>query len=259
MSVPPWFSKLYNAGIHQYTWKLTFKLPKIMSTSFYHTELSRALSEQAFGLARFDVYGGSSPHEATASVTLLEGKTIRITLTARGYQVRMACAWFTFTKISFSLTAIRFSNLLKASCRPSVPPTKEGGERPYFRVCEAYPETLFPVIAALTLVLCSPDHRVLLTSFQRICSIFVLMYIVPHIFVRRHSALLVAHRQVRSSCLPEKEFGRKFVSTTCITNQTCSSSEKSCVKCERGEVPVTHRYIRAVALQWTPFPFASAD
>lgn len=87
MSVPPWFSKLYNAGIHQYTWKLTFKLPKIMSTSFYHTELSRALSEQAFGLARFDVYGGSSPHEATASVTLLEGKTIRITLTARGYQL----------------------------------------------------------------------------------------------------------------------------------------------------------------------------
>ncbi|KAG1822842.1 uncharacterized protein BJ212DRAFT_1255734, partial [Suillus subaureus] len=65
--------------------------PKIMSPSFYHTELSRALSEQAFGLTRFDVYGGSSPHEATASVTLLEGRTIRITLTARGYQVRIAC------------------------------------------------------------------------------------------------------------------------------------------------------------------------
>lgn len=94
---------------------------------------------------------------------------------------------------------------------------------------------------------------------NRICSIFVLMYIVTHIFVRRHSALLVAHRQVRSSCLPEKEFGRKFGSTTCNTNQTCSSSEKSRVKCERGEVPVTHRYIRAVVLQWTPFPFASAD
>ncbi|KAG2354524.1 hypothetical protein BDR07DRAFT_1429214 [Suillus spraguei] len=52
-----------------------------------NTELSKALSEQAFGLARFDVYGGSSPHEATASVTLLEGRTILITLTARGYQL----------------------------------------------------------------------------------------------------------------------------------------------------------------------------
>jgi len=85
MFLPPWFSKLYNTGIHRYTWKLTF--PKIMSTSFYHAELSRALSEQAFGLARFDVCRGSSPHEATASVTLLEGRTIRITLTARGYQL----------------------------------------------------------------------------------------------------------------------------------------------------------------------------
>ncbi|KAG2364440.1 hypothetical protein BDR07DRAFT_1401745 [Suillus spraguei] len=85
MFAPPWFSKLYNAGIYQYKWKLT--LPKIMSPSFYHTELSKALSEQAFGLARFDVYGGSSPHEATASVTLLEGRTILITLTARGYQL----------------------------------------------------------------------------------------------------------------------------------------------------------------------------
>jgi len=86
MSAPPsGFSKLYNAGNHQYTWKLT--LPKIMSPSFYHTELSKALSEQAFGLARFEVYRGSSPHEATASVTLLEGRTVRITLTARGYQL----------------------------------------------------------------------------------------------------------------------------------------------------------------------------
>lgn len=228
MSAPP-FSKLFNAGIHQYTWKLTFKLPKIMSTSFYHTELTRALSEQAFGLVRFDVYGGSSPHEATASVSLLEGKTIRITLTARGYQVRMACVCSTFTKFSFSLMAIRSSNLLRVSCRPSVPHTKEGGERLYFRVCEACHETLFPVIAALTLVLCSPDHRILLTSLQRICSIFVLMYIVTHIFVRRHSALLVAHRQVRLSCSQENESGRKSGSTICSTNQTYFSSEKSCV------------------------------
>lgn len=145
MSLPPWFSKLYNTGIHRYTWKLTF--PKIMSTSFYHAELSRALSEQAFGLARFDVCRGSSPHEATASVTLLEGRTIRITLTARGYQVRTAYAWSTSTKISSSLMGIRSSNLSKVSCRLSVQHTKEEGERLCFRACEAYHETLFPAIA----------------------------------------------------------------------------------------------------------------
>jgi len=149
MIAPPWFSNLYNAGIHQYTWKLTFKLKlsKIMSPSFYQTELSKALSEQAFGLARFDVCGGSSPHEATASVTLLEGRTIRITLTVRGYQVRIVCMWPTFTKFSFSLMGIRSSNLSRASYRPSVRHTKERGERRYFRACEAYHKTLFPAIA----------------------------------------------------------------------------------------------------------------
>ncbi|OJA17191.1 hypothetical protein AZE42_00176 [Rhizopogon vesiculosus] len=57
-----------------------------MSPSFYYTELNQALSEQAFGLGRFDVCS-STPHEATASVTLLEGRTIRIVLSARGYQL----------------------------------------------------------------------------------------------------------------------------------------------------------------------------
>ncbi|KAG1872435.1 hypothetical protein DFJ58DRAFT_652178 [Suillus subalutaceus] len=77
-----------------------------MSSSFYHTELSRALSEQAFGLSRFDVYGGSSPHEATASVTLLEGRTIRITLTARGYQVRILDGDQIFESIEGLLQAV---------------------------------------------------------------------------------------------------------------------------------------------------------
>jgi len=57
-----------------------------MSPSFYYTELNKALSEQAFGLGQSNVTG-STPHEATASVTLLEGRTIRITLSARGYQL----------------------------------------------------------------------------------------------------------------------------------------------------------------------------
>ncbi|KAJ8595238.1 hypothetical protein M405DRAFT_807526 [Rhizopogon salebrosus TDB-379] len=82
MTTPSWFSKLYNRN-PPHTWAL--KSRKIMSPSFYYTELSKALAEQAYGLAKFDV-SSSTSHEATASVTLLEGKTIRITLSARGYQ-----------------------------------------------------------------------------------------------------------------------------------------------------------------------------
>lgn len=55
--------------------------------SFYHNELNRALSEQSFGLTRYDVARQHSPHEATAVVTLLEGTNIRVSLNIRGYQV----------------------------------------------------------------------------------------------------------------------------------------------------------------------------
>ncbi|KAI9573632.1 hypothetical protein HD554DRAFT_2167201 [Boletus coccyginus] len=55
--------------------------------SFYHNELSRALSEQSFGLTRYDVARQHSPHEATAVVTLLEGTNIRVSLNMRGYQL----------------------------------------------------------------------------------------------------------------------------------------------------------------------------
>ena len=55
--------------------------------SFYHDELSRALSEQSFGLTRYEVMRQSSAHEATAVVTLLEETTVRVSLTIRGYQV----------------------------------------------------------------------------------------------------------------------------------------------------------------------------
>ncbi|KAH7912554.1 hypothetical protein BJ138DRAFT_1004220 [Hygrophoropsis aurantiaca] len=56
-------------------------------SSFFYSELRRALSEQSFGIARFDVSRPSTPHEAIASVTLLEGSVIKISLTARGYQL----------------------------------------------------------------------------------------------------------------------------------------------------------------------------
>ncbi|KAF8442958.1 hypothetical protein L210DRAFT_862160 [Boletus edulis BED1] len=57
------------------------------SSSFYHDELSRVLSEQSFGLTRYEVAGQSSAHEATAAVTLLEGTNINVSLNIRGYQL----------------------------------------------------------------------------------------------------------------------------------------------------------------------------
>lgn len=57
------------------------------SSSFYYDELSRALSEQSFGLSRYEVARQHSPHEATAIVTLLEGTSISLSLNMRGYRV----------------------------------------------------------------------------------------------------------------------------------------------------------------------------
>ncbi|KAF8555721.1 hypothetical protein OG21DRAFT_1507349 [Imleria badia] len=57
------------------------------SSSFYHNELSHALSEQSFGLTRYEVARQFSAHEATAVVTLLEGTNIRVSLNIRGYRL----------------------------------------------------------------------------------------------------------------------------------------------------------------------------
>jgi len=57
------------------------------SSSFYYNELSHSLSEQSFGLSRYEVARQYSPHEATAVVTLLEGTTIGVSLNMRGYQL----------------------------------------------------------------------------------------------------------------------------------------------------------------------------
>ncbi|KAL4063303.1 hypothetical protein V8B97DRAFT_1876926 [Scleroderma yunnanense] len=57
------------------------------SSGFYYNELRRALSEQSFGIARFEVATPVTPLEATASVTMLEGPCASVTLTARGYHL----------------------------------------------------------------------------------------------------------------------------------------------------------------------------
>ncbi|KAF8903125.1 hypothetical protein CPB84DRAFT_1845955 [Gymnopilus junonius] len=56
------------------------------STSFCHTELYRALKEQAFGIKGFSMLA-SSLEQATASVMLLEGSMLVVELTTRGYCV----------------------------------------------------------------------------------------------------------------------------------------------------------------------------
>lgn len=54
---------------------------------FCTAELERALSEQLFGISSYSITL-SSPLRAVASVTLLEGRTVAIQLTTRGYTVR---------------------------------------------------------------------------------------------------------------------------------------------------------------------------
>ncbi|KAF8645188.1 hypothetical protein AX16_008015 [Volvariella volvacea WC 439] len=54
--------------------------------SFYAQELQRALSESSWGIKSFAVTA-SSPLQATAVVTLLEGYTVTITLSIAGYSV----------------------------------------------------------------------------------------------------------------------------------------------------------------------------
>ena len=54
--------------------------------AFVEEELVRALTEQSFGIASYEVVS-TSPMKATALVVLLEGESILVSLTSRGYQV----------------------------------------------------------------------------------------------------------------------------------------------------------------------------
>ncbi|KAL0961321.1 hypothetical protein HGRIS_006279 [Hohenbuehelia grisea] len=53
-------------------------------SSFFGTELQRALREQAFGITSFELVD-AGPLQAGAKVTLLEGSAVTVTLTGRGY------------------------------------------------------------------------------------------------------------------------------------------------------------------------------
>lgn len=53
-------------------------------SAFYAQELENALAEQSFGIHNFKITT-ASPLQCSASVTLLEGNTIQITLKNCGY------------------------------------------------------------------------------------------------------------------------------------------------------------------------------
>ncbi|PPQ76389.1 hypothetical protein CVT26_015378 [Gymnopilus dilepis] len=74
-----------------FDWKgeRTMTVSSSPSTSFCHTELYRALKEQAFGIKSFSMLS-SSLEQATASVVLLEGSKIVVELTTGGYSIQNA-------------------------------------------------------------------------------------------------------------------------------------------------------------------------
>jgi len=55
--------------------------------NFDSDELERALREQSFGIAGFELLRSTSSLESSALVTLLEGDVVNISLSARGYQL----------------------------------------------------------------------------------------------------------------------------------------------------------------------------
>ncbi len=73
-------------------------------TTFAKTELERALSEQAFGISSYEVVS-CTELEASAVVTLLEGKTVSISLTPRGYTVCCSSVFDDGFSYSFVLSA----------------------------------------------------------------------------------------------------------------------------------------------------------
>lgn len=58
--------------------------------SFCHSELERALKEQAFGIKKFAITS-SSGQQAIATVVLLDGAKLLVQLTTQGYSVSDRC------------------------------------------------------------------------------------------------------------------------------------------------------------------------
>lgn len=60
--------------------------PTQTSPSFFKDEFERALSEQAFGISKYEITS-SSALDASATIELLEKSKLEVNLSIRGYQV----------------------------------------------------------------------------------------------------------------------------------------------------------------------------
>jgi hypothetical protein len=63
------------------------RVPRKTMNSFFSSELEKALEEQSFGIAGFQLLQSSNSLESSALVTLLEGIIVNISVSSRGYQV----------------------------------------------------------------------------------------------------------------------------------------------------------------------------
>ena len=66
---------------------MTYSVEGSKPPTFTQEELARALKEQSFGINSYEIVS-TTPLKATASVVLLEGQTILVSLSSRGFQVR---------------------------------------------------------------------------------------------------------------------------------------------------------------------------
>ena len=76
--------------------------------SFAQAELERSLTEQNYGLKKFEITK-KSLLESTAEVTTLEGDTVVITLTPRGYQASFTAMRFTVCLIT-AIDSVRYAH-----------------------------------------------------------------------------------------------------------------------------------------------------
>lgn len=96
-----WMSTIYKR-VSSRRWRPSSKSNHM--ASFFYNELRRALSEQTFGIARYEVATPVSAYEATASVTVLEGSCVSVTLTGRGYHLSNGQTFETIEDLLMSIS-----------------------------------------------------------------------------------------------------------------------------------------------------------
>lgn len=102
------------------------------TSSFYHSELLRALKEQAFGIKKFTI-SSSSGQQAIAAVVLLDGAKLLVQLTTQGYSVSdrsllRFCYVSDYSPRSPPLALPKYMKPLKIYCKQPVPYTPKNAK-----------------------------------------------------------------------------------------------------------------------------------